>query len=94
MPALADVAPNAEGLDGEQREFVRALASDYGKSNWGDGRGLHNTFKGRVTALGIDERKASDAVYDLLLESRFCVPVGWLLNGLEKDDTLHRLGSA
>ncbi len=94
MPAQDDVARNAQALDGEQREFAHALASDYERASWADGRDLHGTFKGRVEASGIDERKASDAVYDLLLESRFCVPVGWLLNGLEKEDTLHRLGRA
>ena len=94
MPAQDDIARNAAALDGEQREFARALASDFQSANWDDGKGLHNVFKGRVGAYGIDERKASDAVYDLLLESRFCVPVGWLLNGLEKDETLHRLAKA
>jgi len=94
MPAQDDIARNAQALDGEQRDFAHALASDYEKANWAEGRDLHGTFKGRVEASGIDERKASDAVYDLLLESRFCVPVGWLLNGLEKEDALHRLGSA
>ncbi len=91
MPAMEDVAPNAGALDGEQREFARALADDYKSANWDYAKDLHSIFKQRVQSVGIDERRASDAVYDLLLESRFCVPVGWMLNGLEKDETLRRL---
>ena len=94
MPAMEDIAPNAGALDGEQREFAHALADDYKNANWNDGRGLHSIFKQRVESAGIDARRASDAVYDLLLESRFCVPMGWMLNGLEKDETLRRLTAA
>jgi dihydroorotase len=94
MPAMEDIAPNAGALDGEQREFAHALADDYKNVNWNDGRGLHSIFKQRIESTGIDARRASDAVYDLLLESRFCVPMGWMLNGLEKDETLRRLTAA
>jgi dihydroorotase len=94
MPARDDVARNAKALDDEQRDFAHALASDYADANWGRGRDLHSAFKERVETTGIDTRQASNAVYDLLLESRFCVPVGWLLTVLDKDDSLHRLASA
>jgi hypothetical protein len=78
-------------LDDEQRDFAGALAEALAPVNWDDGRALHEAFKRRTAASGIDERQATNAVYDVLLESRFCVPVGWLLNGLDRDAVLGRL---
>ena len=91
MPSLEELPPNAAGLDREQREFARTLAAACEDADWGDGRELHTRFKRSVADVGIEERKASNAVYDLILESPFCVPVGWLLDGLERAAVLHRL---
>ena len=91
MPSLEELPPKAAGLDREQREFARTLAAACEDADWGDGRELHTRFKRSVADVGIEERKASNAVYDLILESPFCVPVGWLLNGLEREAVLHRL---
>jgi len=95
LPSLEELPACAENLDDEQREFARALAQDYEKADWNNGWDLQGRFKSRVAASGIDERKATNAVYDLLMESRFCVPVGWLLYDMnEKDATVARLRGA
>jgi Amidohydrolase family len=90
MPA-STVPAGAVALDGEAREFARALSEALQPIDWEDGRALHAAFKRRVVASGTDERKAANTVYDLLLESRFCVPVGWLLNGFQREMALERL---
>jgi dihydroorotase len=84
-------APNAAGLDPEQREFLGGLAAACQKTAWGDPRVLHRAFQEQVRASGVDSRKAADAVYHTLLQSRFCVPVGWLLNSLEREAVLRQL---
>ena len=91
MPVLDELPPNAGALDGEKWKLAKALAGNAEEANWEDGRELHAQFKRSVADTGIDERHAANAVYDLLLESRLCVPGGWLLNGLDRDAVLNRL---
>ncbi len=93
MPAPT-LPARVAALDPEEREFARALAEALRPVDWDDGRALHIAFKRRVAASAIDERKAANVVYDLLLQSRFCVPAGWLLNGLEREMVLDRLSRA
>ena len=94
MPADDFPAPRACGLDTQQRGFAHALAADFRDMDWEDRHGLNTTFYERVRNTGIDERHATEALYDLLLEHRFTVPPGWLLNGLAKADVLRRLADA
>jgi dihydroorotase len=92
MPSAAPPPPAR--LDPEDREFVRALAETLAPVDWGDGHALHEAFKRRVGVSGIAERKATNAVYTLLLENPVCVPVGWLLNGFDRGMVLERLTGA
>jgi dihydroorotase len=81
-------------LDDEQRELAHGLARDYAEMNWADGYELHKAFKRRVAAMGVDEVHAVDGVFDLFMENRFLVPVGWLLKTFDKETAVHRLQSA
>ena len=93
MPVDETSAPRIADLDHEQREFARGLAVDFQNVDWNSGRSIQTTFFGRIASTGIDERKAHDTLYDALLESRFCVPPGWLLKGMEKEEVLRRLAA-
>ena len=81
-------------LDDEQREFAHALARDYADVNWDEGHELHKAFKQRVTAMGVDEVHAVEGVFDLFMENRFLVPVGWLLKTFDQETVVHRLKTA
>ncbi|MDE2766159.1 MAG: amidohydrolase/deacetylase family metallohydrolase [Chloroflexota bacterium] len=96
MPLMADDDLSVlEGrLDDEQREFAHALGRDYAEIAWDEGHDLHKTFKRRVTAMGIDEVHAVDGVFDLFMENRFLVPVGWLLKTFDKETAVERLLTA
>ena len=91
MPSLDERPPASGNLDEEQREFVRALAVSLEDADWNDCRALHARFRRHVADSGINERKAANAIYDLFLRSRFCVPIGWLLNGFDRELTLTRM---
>ena len=87
MPAQDDLAPNAAALDGEQREFARALASDFQSADWDDGKGPAQRVQGAGRRLRHrraqgERRGVRPAAGEPLLRA----PVGWLLNGLEKDE--------
>lgn len=96
MPLMAgDDLSMLEGrLDEGQREFAHALARDYADVSWHEGRDLHNLFKQRVASMGVDETHVVDGVFDLFMENRFLVPVGWLLKTFDKETAVHRLQSA
>ena len=93
-PNLEELPPKARTLDAEQREFIRHLAQDLQDADWSDGRDLHWRFRHQVQTCGIDKRKAANAIYDLILESRFAVAVGWMLNALDREQVLHRMQQA
>ncbi len=81
-------------LDDEQREFAHGLARDFADMRWDEGHELHKAFKRRVAAMGVDEIHAVDGVFDLFMENRFLVPVGWLLKTFDKETAVHRLETA
>ncbi len=81
-------------LDSEQRDFARVLAKSVDGSDWEDGLSVHGSYKAAVRDVGIEPRKAANAVYDLLLESRFSVPPGWLMSAMEREPVLERLRGA
>ena len=89
-----DLSISAGKLDAEQREFAHALARDYDDVNWQDGYDVHRCFKRRVATTGIDQLHATNAVFDLFMEHRFCVPIGWLLKTFDRDTVVNRLRAA
>ena len=89
-----DLSISAGKLDAEQREFAHALARDCADLNWKDGYDIHCCFKRRVATTGIDQLHASNALIDLFMEHRFCVPVGWLLKTFDRDIVVNRLRAA
>ena len=94
MGADDDEATNAPAVDQEQREFANVLAGAVERSDWEDGVSVQAAYKGALGEVGIESRKAANAVYDLLLESRFSVPPGWLMSSMERESVLHRLRGA
>jgi len=96
MPLMADddLSILDGRLDEEQREFAHALARDYADVDWSEGHDLHKAFKRRVTAMGVDEVHAVEGVFDLFMENRFLVPVGWLLKTFDQETVVHRLQTA
>ena len=89
-----DLSISAGKLDAEQLEFAHALARDYDDVNWQDGYDIHRCFKRRVATTGIDQLHASNAVFDLFMEHRIFVPVGWLLKTFDRDTVVNRLQAA
>ena len=81
-------------LDQEQVDFAKLLAGSVEKSNWEDGLSVQADYKRALREADIDARKAANAVYDLLLESRFSTPPGWLMSAMEREAVLHRLVNA
>jgi hypothetical protein len=55
---------------------------------------VQSYYKQTLGDVGIDHRKAANTVYDLLLESRFSTPPGWLMSAMDREAVLHRLRSA
>ena len=95
MPRMEDSVPLPAGaLDREQIEFAHLLAGSIERSDWDDGVSVQADYKRALRESGIDARKAANAVYDLLLESRFSTPPGWLLSAMERESALHRLQNA
>ena len=95
MPRMDDNALLPAGtLDQEQVEFAKALAGSVGRSDWDDGVSVQAGYKRAVGEADINPRKAANAVYDLLLESRFSTPPGWLMSAMEREAVLHRLENA
>ena len=95
MPRMEDSVPLPAGaLDREQIEFAHLLAGSIERSDWDDGVSVQADYKRTLRESGIDARKAANAVYDLLLESRFSTPPGWLLSAMERESALHRLQNA
>ena len=81
-------------LDQQQIEFAHLLAQTAEQANWDDGASVQTCYKQAIAHSGIPRREAANAVYDLLLESRFSVPPGWLMSEMERDYVLHRLNRA
>jgi hypothetical protein len=95
MPRLdPDDLPPTGVLDQEQSEFAHRLAAVVEKADWDDGKSVQRHYKQALAEVGLYPRKAANAVYDLLLESRFSTPPGWLMSAMERDAVLHRLRSA
>ena len=91
MPRLPDDPASDAGLDLEQQEFLRALGLASEAADWSDGLSVQTIYKQVVAETQIEARKGANAVYDLLLESRFSVPPGWLMSSMERDPVLARL---
>ena len=81
-------------LDQEQIQFAHLLAKGVEGSDWDNGLSVQNDYKRTLHEVGIDHRKAANTVYDLLLESRFSTPPGWLMSAMKRDSVLHRLQNA
>jgi dihydroorotase len=94
MPRMFGEESAAADLDPEQRDFARVLARAAERADWDDGLSVQAAYRRAVADVGIEPRKAADAVYDLLLESRFSVPPGWLMSAMERDVVLARLRDA
>ncbi len=91
MPRLPDDPASDVGLDLEQQEFLRALGLASEAADWDDGLSVQTIYRQVVAETQIEARKGANAVYDLLLESRFSVPPGWLMSSMERDPVLARL---
>ena len=85
---------NENYLTQQQIEFVRRLASTVDQADWDDGLSVQRFYKQALKDTGILNRDAANAIYDLLLESRFSVPPGWLMSSMERDIVLHQLQNA
>jgi predicted amidohydrolase len=94
MPRMFGEESEPADLDSEQRDFARVLASVVEAADWEDGLSVQSSYKRAVHDVGIEPRKAANTVYDLLLESRFSVPPGWLMSAMEREPVLQRLQSA
>ncbi len=95
MPRLDDAVLLAPGvLDQEQTEFAHLLATGVQGADWDNGLAVQVAYKQTLKEAGIDHRKAANTVYDLLLESRFSTPPGWLMSAMQRESVLHRLQSA
>ncbi len=81
-------------LDQEQVEFAHLLAKAAGHTDWDDGASIQACYKQALVETGIPARQAANAIYDLLLESRFSVPPGWLMSSMERDSVLRLLQRA
>ena len=55
---------------------------------------MQTAYKQTLKDADIDHRKAANTVYDLLLESRFSTPPGWLMSAMQRESVLHRLQNA
>lgn len=93
MPRL-DSELSVDVLNQHQVEFVHLLADAVKHADWDDGSSVQACYKQALVDTGIPRRDAANAVYDLLLESRFSVPPGWLMSAMERDSVLHRLEKA
>jgi dihydroorotase len=94
MPRMFGEESEPADLDQEQRDFARVLAKAAEVADWEDGVSVQHFYKQSVAEVGIEPRKAANAVYDLLLESRFSVPPGWLMSAMEREPVLTRLRDA
>jgi dihydroorotase len=95
MPRMDDAVLLGPGvLDQEQTAFAHRLAKGVEQSDWDNGLAVQTDYKRTLREVGIDHRKAANAVYDLLLESRFSTPPGWLMSAMERESVLHRLQNA
>lgn len=95
MPRLDDAVLLPAGvLDQEQTEFAHLLANGVQGADWDNGLDVQVAYKRTLKEAGIDHRKAANTVYDLLLESRFSTPPGWLMSAMQRESVLHRLQSA
>jgi dihydroorotase len=94
MPRWFGEESEPADLDQEQREFAHMLAGLAEAADWEDGVSVQDAYRRAVAAIGIEPRKAANAVYDLLLESRFSVPPGWLMSAMEREQVLVRLQDA
>jgi dihydroorotase len=93
MPRAPEDPAEGIDLDQEQRGFTAVLGKSVEHADWDDGLAMQQAYRAAVDETQIEARKAANAVYDLLLESRFSVPPGWLMSSMEREPVLNRLRS-
>ena len=93
MPRF-DSELGAGALDRQQVDFAHLLAEAVEHTDWDDGASVQASYKQALVETGIPARQGANAIYDLLLESRFSVPPGWLMSSMERDSVLRLLQRA